>query len=205
VAQEFLLRPRRREPRLGCHLRLPRRAQPRPGRPRLGHKRFQPAESIEQGAVHPGVQKPPVVLLAMKFHQGIRERAHHLARGAAIVDPCGLAPVGPVYPAQDQLLATRQTGFGQNVMRWVPRREIEYRQYLAFLRARAHEIGAPAPAEHETETVEQDGLTRPGFAGEHVEARLELQFQPVDDQHVSNIEGAQHYGCLPRRPRATRP
>ena len=49
---------------------------------------------------------------------------------------------------------------------------------FAQIGALTDQIGAPAPAEHEAETVEKDGFTGAGFAGQHIQAGLEFQLQP---------------------------
>ncbi len=133
----------------------------------------------------------------MQLDQHLRERAQHLARGAPVVDPGGLGPALPVHPAQDQLITDGNTGLVEHGARRVAGVEIEHRRHLALVGAAAHQLGPAAPAEHEAERVEQNRLARPGLAGQHVEARLELKLQPVDDQHVSNVEAAQHGGGVP--------
>ena len=82
----------------------------------------------------------------------------------------------------------------------MPRGQIEHRRHFALLRAAAHQIGPPAPAEHEAERVQQDRLAGPGLPGQHVQARPELDLQPVDDQDVADFKAAQHLR-LTRTPR----
>ena len=46
-----------------------------------------PGKGIEDAAVATRVEQPPVIVLAVQFHQRLRELPQHLARTAAIVDP----------------------------------------------------------------------------------------------------------------------
>lgn len=126
-------------------------------------------------------------MLAVQFDQRFRQRAQHLARAAAVIDPSRFAPVRPVDTAQDQLAPAGQASLFQYRMGGVAFGQIEPRRDLALRRALTHQIGAPAPAQHEPETIKQDRFTRPGFAGQNVQTRLKRKFQPVDDQHIRNI------------------
>ena len=166
---------------------------------------LEPAEGVEHGAMRARVEQTAIVLLPVQLDKGGREPAQHLARDAAIVDPGGLAPVGGIDPAQDQIVLGGQPGLGQHVARGVVRRQLEHRHHLAPLSPRAHQIGPSAPAQHEAETIEQDRFARAGLSGEHVEARPEPEIEPVDDQHVANFKRTQHSqvppgGGLPARP-----
>src|SRR3954452_12528914 len=49
-----------------------------------------------------------------------------------------------------------------------------------------------ARAERQAQCVEQDGLARPGLAGEHAETRLELQLEPLDEHDIVDGELPQH-------------
>ena len=138
------------------------------------------------------VQKPAVVMLAMQFDQRLGQGAQHLATGAAVVDPGGLAAIGGVHPPQKKLRPAGQPGLFQHAMRSVTFGQIEGCCDLALLGPLPHQIGASAPAQHEAKGIKQDGFTGPGFAGQHVQTGLELKLQPVDDQHVPDVQPAQH-------------
>jgi hypothetical protein len=103
VAQELLLAAHFLQPCLGRLQRLPGGCPLRPGRGHGGAQRGEAAEIVQHRPVIARVQKPAVVLLPVQFHQHVRQGPQHLARGAAVVDPGRLAPVGGVHPAQDQL------------------------------------------------------------------------------------------------------
>ena len=75
----FPPRPARRDPRAG----RPMRRAALPGRPRQRHPA---ADGGRAGSAGRGRHA-----LAMQFHQRFRQATQHLARGAAVVDPAGLA------------------------------------------------------------------------------------------------------------------
>ena len=58
--------------------------------------------------------------------------------------------------------------------------------------AGAHEVARGPAAEQETHGLDQDGFTRAGFAGEDVQARLELDLGRVDDREPLDAEEAKH-------------
>ena len=63
--------------------------------------------------------------------------------------------------------------------------QIENRRHLALIGSRPHQIGATPPTQHKTQTIQKDRFARAGLAGQHVQARLEFNLKPVDDQHVT--------------------
>ena len=58
--------------------------------------------------------------------------------------------------------------------------------------AGADELGPGALAEDRAERVDDDRLARAGLTGERVEARPELEPQPVDDREVADGQFQQH-------------
>jgi hypothetical protein len=56
----------------------------------------------------------------------------------------------------------------------------------------AHQLGAAAPAQNKAKRIQQNGFACPGFAGQHVQARLKRQLQMVNDQKITNIKCTQH-------------
>jgi len=182
-----------------------RRDRPSPGRPGVPHSRAGPivaTERVEQRPVTRGVQEAPVVLLPVKLDERLGKRPQHLAGDPPIVHPGGLAALGGVQASQDQLVLRRKPRRVEHAPGRVVRPEVEHSRHLAVCRALPDKLRPPPPAQHETERVEQYRLSRPGLAGQHVQARLEAKLQPVDDEHVANVECAEH--CMSPI-RATRP
>ena len=145
------------------------------------------------------IEKPAVVVLAMQLHKAIRQGPQDLARDAPVVDPGGLAPVSGVDPPQDQLaLLGLNSGLGQNLVHGMIRRESKHRRDLALLGPGTNQLGPPAPAKDKAQSFKKDGFPGAGLAGQHVEARLKLQSQPIDDQHIADVETPEH-GSPPGR------
>ena len=141
----------------------------------------------------PWVQKPAIIMLTMQFDQQVRQVAQHIGTGAAVVDPGGLAPVGGGGDAaQDQLIPGNNTHVGQKRAGAMVGRQVKAGRHFALFCALAHQIGAPAPTQNEPQTVQQDRLACPGFAGQHIQAGLKHQIQPINDQHVADFKGSQH-------------
>ena len=93
----FHLRPLQRALR-----RLKRRPRFGPRAPSRTHPgQIQPGKGIKKLPMPARVQQTPVIMLAMQFHQRIRQIAQHFAADPAVVDPSRLAPVRRVDAAQD--------------------------------------------------------------------------------------------------------
>ena len=56
----------------------------------------------------------------------------------------------------------------------------------------ADEVGRRAAAEEQADRFDEDRLAGAGFAGEDVEAGLELDLDGVDDREVADAEEAKH-------------
>ncbi len=153
---------------------------------------LQPGKGIEQIAVPPRVQQAPIVMLPMQFHQRFGKAAQHFAGGPTIIDPGGLAPVRRIHPAQDQLVTAGQSGVLKDVMGGMIRGQIEDGNNFALRCPLSHQFRTPAPTQNKTQRIQQDRFARAGFSREHVQAGLKRDVQPVDDQHVANVERAQH-------------
>ena len=69
---------------------------------------------------------------------------------------------------------------------------IERGRDLRPFRARAHHLGAAAPAERESERVHEDRLPGPGLSGERGQPGPELHIEPLDDREVADCEMDQH-------------
>ena len=67
---------------------------------------------------------------------------------------------------------------------------------VAGLCTAANELGPTLTAEQQLEGADQDALARAGLAGEHVEARPELQLERIDDRKILNLQAIQHGDAL---------
>ena len=192
VAQEFLFGADRVAGGFGGTQRLGRAGTLGPGCAGGIEQRIMAGESVEQRAVPALVQEPAIVLLAVQFHKRRGECAQHLATGATVIDEGGLAPVTGIHAAQNEFGPAGQPGLGQQCVRGMAFGQVENGGDLALLRAIAHQFRPPAPAQHETQRVEQDRLARAGLAGEHVQTIAELEIEMRDDEHVADFKVTQH-------------
>ena len=155
-------------------------------------RKVEARERIQERPMPARVQEAPVIMLAVQFHQMIGQIAQHLARDTAVVDEGGLAPVGGIDPAQDQLVLGLDSGLVKHPARRMTQRQVEDRRHLALPRALADQFRPAAPAQHEPQRIQEDRLARPRLAGQHVQSRPKLQAQPVDDQHIADVQTTQH-------------
>ena len=202
MAKEILLLARGLQRSLGLGQGCHRLAPGRPGGADGGN--VDAAKGIEQLPMPAGIEQPPVIMLAVQLDQNIRQPAQDLARHPPVIDPAGLAPVGCVDAAQDQLVLDLDPGLGQQIAGGMSGGQIEHGRHLALGGACAHQLGPPAPAQDKAQAIEQDRLARPRLAGQHVQARREFQRQPVDQQDVADVQHAQHHAA-PCPVRATCP
>ena len=109
-------------------------------------------------------------------------------RGRAGKGPA--AAVGLERPSQQQRLArlALDAMFGQQSVDRMARRHLELGGHGGGFLAAAHQPGIGAGAERQAERVQQDRLAGAGLAGEHAEAGLELQLEPVDQHDVVDGE-----------------
>ena len=192
VAQEVFLGAHRLERRLRRVERLAGLAPLGPGRACGGQFGVDGGVAVENGAMARGVEQAAVVMLAVQLHQRLRQAPQHLAAGASVVDPAGLAAIGAVDPAQDQLFRDWQPGVFQHRAGGMAGGQLEHRGDLALRGAAAHQLGAAAPAQHEAQRIQQDRLAGAGLAGQYVETGLEREVQPVNDQHVADLKRSKH-------------
>src|SRR5262249_38084185 len=69
---------------------------------------------------------------------------------------------------------------------------IKLRGQVSALGALAHHRGVAAAADQQLDGVDQDRLAGAGLAGEHAEARAELDRDLAEDDEVVNVERPQH-------------
>ena len=55
-----------------------------------------------------------------------------------------------------------------------------------------HELRRGPPPDQQADRPHQNGFPGAGFPGEHVQAGLELQLEPVDDGKIADGEEAEH-------------
>ena len=149
------------------------------------------------------VEQRALVVLAVDLDQAGGDGAQRLGADALVVDEGAGAPVGELDPAQDQFAFGAHALIGERGEDGVIGRQVEARRHLPLRFAVAGQRAVAARAERERQSVEQDRLSRPGFAGEDGEAVGELEVQLVDQHDVADREPGEH-GLWPRRLRTAR-
>ena len=148
-------------------------------------------------------QQGEVLALAVDVDQPLAEPRQDGGGDGAPVDPRGAAAPGGDLAREDQRLVPLarfvvQAELGQQgahlggAPRVAGRVEREDALDARARRAGADELGAGALAEDRAERVDDDRLARAGLAGERVEARPEVEPQPVDDREVADGQFQQH-------------
>ena len=170
-----------------------------PGAPGLPDRpKVKTNERIQQLPMAARVQQAAVVVLAVQFDQSVGQIAQHFATGAAVVHISGFAAIGGVGAAQDQVILGLKARRLKNPAGRMTGGQVEHRDHLTLSGALANQFSPAPPAQHKTQSVEQDRLAGPGLTGQHIEAGLKIQLQPVNDQHIADIKTAQHHAT--RRP-----
>jgi hypothetical protein len=77
-------------------------------------------------------------------------------------------------------------------------RKLEFGGDACLCLALPHQPGVGTHAQRQAQTIQQDRLAGAGLAGQHTEAWLELQLEPVDQHHIADRQLPQH-GLPPRR------
>jgi hypothetical protein len=118
--------------------------------------------------------------------------------GQGSVDPRPAAPFAVHRAAHHQLVARRrQPERGQARVAALRVAGPEQRLHLGLLRSGAHGIRLGPAAEEQVQRVDQDALSRPRLARQHVEAGGEAHLQLLDDGEGPHPQELQHAGNLP--------
>ncbi len=132
-------------------------------------------------------------MLAVNLDQRHAEALEHLDADRLIVDECPRAAVGELDAAQQQRILDGDAVVDEDVARRMAVVvELEGCDDLTLLRSVPHQAGVPARPERQREGIEQDRLAGPGLAGEHREARSELDVEALDQDDVADRESDQH-------------
>ena len=128
---------------------------------------LEPREGVEQAAVGRGIDQRALVMLAVNFHQRRADRFQGLYADRLVVDEGAGAAVGELHAAQDHLAVVLEPVVGKDGGGRMAFRHVEYRGDLPLLDAVTDQARIAAAAERQRKGIEQDGLARAGFAGQH--------------------------------------
>ncbi len=192
VSQEILFA-------LGLHNGVPRRSQafargapgPVAGRDFVAEI-GRDAVGIQQTQVGGRVGQPHLVVLALHLHQ---QRADPFQRGRAhrrVVHPGARAAIPPDRTAQHDILVRGQAQLFQQRVHGMGARRGEAGGYARLIRAGADQRGIRARAQGQAQAVEQNGFAGARLPGQHGQSRAKAEIQPLDQDHVTYRQRAQH-------------
>jgi hypothetical protein len=139
-----------------------------------------------------GIDQGAGVVLAMDLDQRRAQLLQRLDADRLVVDEGAGAAVGELHAAQDQRLVGCDFDAVGQPPRGMAGRHLEHRGDLPLLRALTHQRGVAARAQRQREGVEQDRLAGAGLAGQHRQARGEIEVEPVNQHDVADREPGQH-------------
>ena len=140
-------------------------------------------EGVEQVEVRRGIEQQLMLVLPVQIHQtrgGIAERRR--GRERAVQERSAPAALRRQLPADDQLAAVGL---------------FEDRFDRGLVLTRPNELGRGPAADQQADRPHQDGFAGPGLARQHVQPRLELQFETFDDGEITNGQKTEHRPEVP--------
>ena len=154
------------------------------------------AERIQQRGVADGIGQAHLLVLALHLHQQRTDPAQQGGADRLVVQKgAGPAILGQ-HAAQHDLILGLQPLLGEQGGDGMTGGREETCGDRGLLGAAADQPDIGARAEREAEAVEQDGLARAGFAGEHGKAGTEAEIQLVDQHHIADGQCCQHAGSV---------
>ena len=143
----------------------------------------QPGERIEQIEVRSRIEQHLVLVLAMEIDQVGGQLTQRRGRDQGAVEEGAAATALNRHVAPDHQFRT--TGVFEDGL------------YRGLLLPRPHEIRRRPAADEQSDGADEDRLARAGLAGEHVQARLELDFQAVDHGQIADGDESEHRPEVP--------
>ena len=150
------------------------------------------AVMIQQVALYRAAAKRLVEMLAVNIDKQFAQGLELLHGNGVAVDERPRPAVRIDHPAQQALIIfverlLLQPGTG---LRQVG--DLEFGTELGALCTASHELAAAALAEDQSECVDQDRFTRPGFASKHGHARFEFDLDPIDNCKIPHLQIHNH-------------
>jgi hypothetical protein len=123
-----------------------------------------------------GVQQRLVFMLAVQLDQAGGQLLQGAGGGQSSVDERPAAPLSGDLAPHEQLFPAAVEN------------RLDRSQFLSS----AHEVTRGPSAEQQPDSLDENRLPRPGLAGEHVEAAIELDLDRVDHRKVADAQEAEH-------------
>ena len=134
-------------------------------------------ERVEQREVLRRIEQRLVLVLSVQIDERRAELAQRRGRRERVVDERAAAALRRDLAAHDDL---------------APVGPLEDGLHGRGVLAGADEVGARASADEQVDGLDEDGLAGAGFSREDVQARLELDLEPIDDREMAHAEEAKH-------------
>ena len=149
--------------------------------------------TIDEIALRPGAQQGLVGMLAVDVDQIFADLLELLHGGGTAVDVRARAARGFNDSAQQAFaFVAREIVFFEILGKGRNADGREFSADFGFFFSFANQPGLGTLAQHGSQRIDEDRFARTGFAGQHGETRLEFQVEPVDDDKISDTQGAQH-------------
>ena len=166
------------------------------GRPVFLQKRLVPPKPVQIAQVAGRIQQLLPVMLAVDVQQ-LPSQLPQLGHGdQPAVHPAHVPTVPLKLPLEQQLLPAggkpvlHQPGQGRDPG--------EHRRDQGRTRPGADQLPAGPLPQHRADGVDDDGLARPGLAGEDVEARLKADVRRLNQRDILDMQQGKH--CTPSFP-----
>ena len=168
------------------------------GRPELLHLRGAVPVAVQQLAVVVGRQQRLVLVLAVHVEQQAGELPQAGQGERRILHEQGPLAVAPHAAPYDDgpLLRLDALGLepGQGLLVAL---QADHPRHAGLLGAGPHGLRVGLEAQQQPQGPDQDGLPRPGLAGEDVQPRGEAHLQPLDEGVVGHHQGLKHSAAPP--------
>ena len=150
---------------------------------------LQLAEAVQIAHVPPLVHQLPAVILSVNVHKQRSQLLHLRRRNRRAADTAAALAVGVDPTLQDQLLIgvdliIPQPGFRIGA--------VKDRRHQRLFRPTTHKLPADSLTENRTDSVDHDGFTRAGLAGENVQPALKADIRPFDHRDILNMQFVEH-------------
>ena len=150
------------------------------------------AAAVQPDALQLGRDQAELFALAVDAEQVRTDLAEQAQGRRLIVDEDPVAALAPDLTPHDQLVALGlEPGGGERRAPVAPGGP-ENAGDDQTVGAGADEIGGGASAGQQGQRVDDDRFARPGLAGEHVEARPELDLGAGQHREIAHVEGEEH-------------
>ena len=168
------------------------RLDPVKGGPRRIRHRLQTAIGVDQRPMGRRIHQRAFVMLSVDFHEAARNGANHLRARGLVIDEGARPSIRQLDAAQDQFAIGLDIALARQRKRGMVFSQVEDRRHLSLRLSLAHESAIAPRAKRQGQSIEEDGLSGAGFAGENRQAACEFEIELVDQHDVADREPDEH-------------